>query len=352
MNNKSLYNISWQVSEEEYRKDSALSYSTIARYEREGFNNLDKLFDKVDSPSLTFGSAVDSIITGGMEEFNERFMVANTISVPDSIIKIVKKLFSIYKERIHSLEDISNDTIINITQEESYQLNWRPETRAKVIKEKGSEYYNLLYEAGNRVIIDNNTYQDVLKAVKTLKESKATEYYFKEDDIFDDTIKRYYQLKFKTTLNGIEYRCMLDGLIVNNRNKTIQPIDLKTSCKRNDREWDFHKHYLEWGYQIQNRLYFRILQDIISKDDVYKDYIILPYKDIIIFRGSDTPLVWNIPFTNTKGTLYLGKNKQIELRDPEEIGQELYYYLRTGVKMPNGINEFGDNNIEEYINKL
>ena len=40
---KSLYDISWKVSEEEYREDSALSYSTLARFEREGFNNLDKL---------------------------------------------------------------------------------------------------------------------------------------------------------------------------------------------------------------------------------------------------------------------------------------------------------------------
>ena len=76
MNKKSLKDISWLVTEDVYRADSALSYSTLARYEREGFNNLDKLFDKLETPSLTFGSAVDSIITGGQEEFNERFIVA------------------------------------------------------------------------------------------------------------------------------------------------------------------------------------------------------------------------------------------------------------------------------------
>lgn len=65
---KSLKEISWDVDEATYRADPALSYSTIARYEREGFNNLDKLFDKLDTPSLTFGRAVDSIITGGQPE--------------------------------------------------------------------------------------------------------------------------------------------------------------------------------------------------------------------------------------------------------------------------------------------
>ena len=37
---KSLYDISWKVNEEEYRSDQAYSYSTIARFNREGFNVL------------------------------------------------------------------------------------------------------------------------------------------------------------------------------------------------------------------------------------------------------------------------------------------------------------------------
>ena len=52
-----LADISWLVSEEEYRADPALSYSTLAKFAREGFNKIDTLFDKVESPSLTFGSA-------------------------------------------------------------------------------------------------------------------------------------------------------------------------------------------------------------------------------------------------------------------------------------------------------
>ena len=39
---RSLKDISWNISEEDYRKDPALSYSTLARFYREGFNNLNK----------------------------------------------------------------------------------------------------------------------------------------------------------------------------------------------------------------------------------------------------------------------------------------------------------------------
>lgn len=352
MNRKSLKDISWSVSEETYRADPALSYSTLARYERDGFNNIDKLFDKIETPSLVFGSAVDAIITGGQEEFDERFMVAEFPSTPDSITKMVKSLFSQYGDSYRSLITIPDDAIIKETEYQSYQMNWKPETRAKVIKEKGADYYNLLFIAGSKTILDTQTYQDVCNAVDALKTSEATKFYFADNNPFEPNIERFYQLKFKATLNGIDYRCMFDELVIFHDTKEIQPLDLKTSCKRLAREWNFPIHYVEWNYQIQNRLYVRILQEVISKDEYFKDFKILPYKDIIIFRGSGTPLVWGIPFTFERGTLYFGKNNQIEMRDPEDIGKELSSYLTSRPKVPMGINETDSNDLEDWLNKL
>ena len=349
---KSLYDISWQVSEKEYRADPALSYSTLARYEREGFNNLDKLFDRIETPSLTFGSAVDSIITGGQEEFDERFMVAEFPPTPDSITKMVKSLFSQYGDSYRSLITIPDDAIIKETEYQSYQMNWKPETRAKVIKEKGADYYNLLFIAGSKTILDTQTYQDVCNAVRALKESKSTQFYFAEDNPFEPDIERFYQLKFKACLEGIDYRCMFDEIVIFHDTKEILPIDLKTSCKLSDKEWDFPKHYVEWNYQLQNRLYVRILQDNILRDDYFKDFKILNYRDIIVFKGNNTPLVWEVPFTFEKGTLTFGKYNQIEMRDPFEIGKELHHYLTSRPKVPMGINETGSNDLRKWINTL
>jgi hypothetical protein len=352
MDRKSLRSISWDVSEETYRADPALSYSTLARYEREGFNNLDKLFDRLETPSLTFGSAVDSIITGGQEEFDERFMVAEFPSTPDSITKMVKSLFSQYGDSYRSLITIPDDAIIKETEYQSYQMNWKPETRAKVIKEKGADYYNLLFIAGSKTILDTQTYQDVCNAVRALKESKSTQFYFAEDNPFEPDIERFYQLKFKACLEGIDYRCMFDEIVIFHDTKEILPIDLKTSCKLSDKEWDFPKHYVEWNYQLQNRLYVRILQDNILRDDYFKDFKILNYRDIIVFKGNNTPLVWEVPFTFEKGTLTFGKYNQIEMRDPFEIGKELHHYLTSRPKVPMGVNETGLNNLIHWLNLL
>jgi hypothetical protein len=63
-----------------------------------------------------------------------------------------------------------------------------------------------------------------------------------------DNLKSYekhYQLKFKATLNGVDYRCMPDLLAVDHENKVIYPIDLKTSSHA---EWDFFDSFVQWNY--------------------------------------------------------------------------------------------------------
>lgn len=346
---KSLRDISWQVSEKEYRADPALSYSNLARYEREGFNNLDKLFDRIETPSLTFGSAVDSIITGGQEEFDERFMVAEFPSVPDSIVKIIKSLYKQYAGTYRSLLNIPDNSIIRETEDQNYQMNWKPETRAKVIKEKGTDYYNLLFVAGDRSIIDTQTYQDICNAVKALKESKSTQLYFANDNPFEPDIERLYQLKFKGEFNGVKYRNMADLIIVNHKEKWVKPVDLKTSSHT---EWDFYKSFVDWRYDIQARLYWAIIRQNMDKDEYFKDFKLLNYDFIVVNKRTLTPLVWNCPFTQAQGTLKFGKNDQIEMRSPFEIGEELNSYLTSRPKVPIGISETGANDLRDWLNEL
>ena len=348
MQKKSLFDISLQISEEEYRKDKALSYSTLARYEREGFNSLDKLFDKIDTPSLTYGSCVDSLITGGEEEFNDRFMVAEYPSIPDSIITIVKELFQWCHTTNNTLSSIKDDFIIQIASKYNYQNNWKPETRAKVIKEKGEDYYKLLYLAGDKTIIDTQTYQDVLKAVETLRTSEATKWYFAPNNPFED-VERFYQLKFKACLDGVEYRCMSDLIIVKHDTKEIFLIDLKTSSHT---EWDFHISFKDWNYFIQARLYYRIIKDTLSKDEYFKDFKIHDYRFIVVNKRTLTPLVWEYKDTTALGTLCYGSNKQFIVRDPFTIGKELSYYLDNKPVVPQGIKQNDLNDIRQWLNTL
>lgn len=344
-----LYDISWQVDEETYRADPALSYSTLAKFAREGFNKLDSLFDRLETPSLTFGSAVDSIITGGTSEFQSRFMVAEFPSIGDALVKIVKTLFESHYHTHRNLADIPDSVIIGYTEELKYQLNWKPETRARVIKEQGSEYYKLLYSAQDRTILDTDTYEQVVSAVDALHNSEATKFYFQPNNPFNERYWREYQLKFKATLDGIDYRCMADLLLVDHETKTIYPIDLKTSSHA---EWDFFKSFIEWRYDIQARLYWRIIRDNLDRHPEWKDYTLANYKFIVVNKWTLTPLVWEFSDTKSLVTLKYGKNQQIELEHPFAIAKRLKYYLDSHPQVPMGINKDIPNSIVSWLNTI
>ena len=344
---KELKDISWLVTEEEYRSDKALSYSTLAKYEREGFSNLEHLFDKTESPSLLLGSCVDSIVTGGKDEFDSRFMVADFPQLSDSIVEIIKALFENFRDTYHDINEIPDNIIIPYTTAYKFQLNWRPETRARVIKEKGYEYYSLMYLAKDRTIVSTEMYKDVLNMTDALKTSEATSFYFAPDNPFDD-VRRYYQLKFKASFNGINYRCMADLLLCNYSKKVIIPVDLKTSYKP---EYEFYKSFIDWGYDIQARLYYAIIRKNLDKDEYFKDFKLENYRFIVVNRKTLNPLVWVCPFTESHDTVRYGKEGK-ELRSPFVIGEELDYYLSSDSKVPVGINETGLNDIYEWINKL
>lgn len=340
---KSLKDISWQVSEEEYRADPALSYSTLSKYERTGFNGLSTLFDKIDTPSLTFGSAVDSIITGGEDEFNERFMVAEFPAIPDNVAEIVTKLFKSYSSIHSTLSEMSDAIILPFVGD--YQRNWKIETRINKIKELGNEYYKLLYLAGDKKILSTDTYNDVMNSVRALRENPSTRKYFAEDNPWD-SIERLYQLKFKANLNGVDYRCMGDLLVVDYQKEAIIPVDLKTSSKP---EWDFFKSFADWRYDLQGRLYWRIIRDNLDRDPYFKNFTLHDYRFIVVNRNTLTPLVWK--FTQTKEVGQLSyKDHKLNFRDPEVIGKELHDYLTNNSTVPKGINVEGENDLDYWLN--
>lgn len=347
---KSLKTLSWDVPEEEYRKDPAISYSTLSTFLEGGYEAIKNPKEMV-SPSLTFGSAVDAILTGGMDEFNNRFVVINGPNISSTMVNIVKSLFQIYSSIYISLSDIPDDAILTILDKLEYQKNWKPVTRIKDVREKGSEYYDMLYLCEGKTVLNKITYDEVCSCVRAIKTSKSTAKYFSDDfDNSDDMIEHLYQLKFKIPLeNGIIYRCMIDKLIVNHRTKVIQPIDLKTSSTP---EWDFYKSFVKWNYQIQNRLYYRILRKIISEDDYFKDFFIEDFIDIVVSKYTLCPLVWKCSFTKNYGDLTFGKRSQIYMKDPETIAAELMYQIRNESQTPIGIVTDGYNHLEDWLNNI
>ena len=345
MNRKSLKDISWQVEEPVYRQDPALSYSILAKFEREGFEHLNTLFDKVDSPSLLFGSCVDCLLTDGDKAFQEQYYVSDIPSMKPSVEPVVKAVYERFKNSYTNINDILDSDLMPIISEFKYQPGWKNETRCKSIRQEGQQYYQTMFMAGDKTIVTQNMYNKVFACVRALKDSIQTAIYFKDNDPFED-VERFYQLKFKDTLNGIPYRCMMDLAIVNHKEKCIIPCDLKTSGHR---EYDFPISFLQWRYDLQARLYWRLLRKAMDKDEYFKDFTLKEYRFIVVNNiDNPVPLVWNFRQTQALGDITI--NGKI-CRDPERIGEELTYYLQESPAVPMGINLSSTNNIEEWFDR-
>lgn len=338
---KELSQISWQVPESEYRADPALSYSTLSRFEREGFNKLDHLFDKISTPSLTEGSMVDCLITASQEEFNELYYVADFPSIGDKEKAVADSLFERYHSSCEIFSYIPSDAVLAVANEQEFQKNWKNETRVRVLSERIAMYYNLKIQAGDKTVVDRATYDKVAAMVQALKTSPATQGYFADNDPMSP-IRRYYQLKFKAKFDNVTYRCMADLLICDFEDKKIIPVDLKTSGHT---EWDFQDSFETWNYMIQARLYWRIIKANLQNDPYFKDFTLEDYRFIVVNKNTLTPLVWKFPLTKSIGTL-VDKKEGKEYRDPFEIGKELQGYLNLRPQVPNGIDKDGINIID------
>jgi hypothetical protein len=142
---------------------------------------------------------------------------------------------------------------------------------------------------------------------------------------------------------------MMDLAVCNYKEKIIYPCDLKTSSHY---ESEFYKSFIDWNYQIQARLYWRILRDCMDKDGFFKDFKLADYTFIVVNKWTLTPLVWEFDKTRAIGTLQFGKNNQIELEHPFKIASDLKFYLDNHPQVPLGIEKDKPNNIVKWLNTI
>lgn len=362
---KSLADISWQVTEPVYRADPALSYSTLAKYERSGrFDSIPSLYEKVSTPSLTFGSLVDCLMTGSAQDFNDQFLVAEFPKLSDALLLITQTLFAKYGKPVDEVDDMFGDAHQYLSVDEIPDADisavgkqcdfWANDkwdnVRAKKIKEGGiGEYYKLLVLADGKEVISQQDVDDAYAAVEALRTSDNTAFYFAPNNTEVDGIERLYQLKFKgeDPIRHTQFRCMADCIVVDYNNKTIQPVDLKTSFHK---EWEFHKSFVDWRYDLQARLYWRLIKQNIEKDEFFKDFALLPYKFIVVNRTTLQPQAWDFPLTKAEGLIRIEtiRNGVYLWRDPYVIGEELAYYLSNPeCKVPREMSK--SNNIVDFL---
>lgn len=283
-----LQETSLNLPEKEYHEYPCLSFSALQKFDREGYESLNTLFDQESTPSLTFGSLVDCLITQNRTEFNERFAIADLPALSETMQTIVNHLLSERQEKQFAL--IPDNVLVDAANIYEYYKKWKDETRVNKIRESCSAYYNFLKANEGKQLIAKTDYEDAQKAVETLKSSNLTGPYFRENTEFD-VLERIYQLQLisEEPLSGIKFKGMLDLVIIDHDHKVIYPCDLKTTKSI----YSFEESFYKYRYYLQASMYVTLLRDTIAKScPELQEYMIAPYRFIAIDRNAFQPIVF------------------------------------------------------------
>lgn len=283
-----LKDVSLNLTEKEYHALPVLSQSALGTYDREGYSAVATLFDPISSPSLTYGSMVDCLMTRSEEDFNNEFVVANIQSVSEAVQAIINNLAMTHKEKQLCL--VPEEDIVAATIEVGWYKNLKPATRVAKIYDQGSAYYDFIKAHPDQEYVSQQDVDDAKKAVELLKTHVNTAKYF-SDNPFNNT-EVLYQLQFKEEDNGIPFKGMLDLVVIDHKNKRVYPCDLKTTKSI----YTFEESFYKWRYYIQAAMYTDLLAKAMNKVPELAEYAIMPYRFIVIDRNVFLPVVfvWNV----------------------------------------------------------
>ena len=302
-------------NEKEYRDDPAIHYSQLSALA--SHPNLLTVQEKEDKDYFDFGSMVDSILLE--ESFNKKFTIVDEKSFPsESIRKIIKQCVD--HALVHRIDffDEMEAKAIEIARENGMGgKTWKDERIFKDLKEKGSKYFYTLSGARGKTLVSKKDHQQATKLVTTLQENRFTSKYFKASK--DVELKP--QFGIKTMYRGFECKCLFDMLIIDNKNKVIIPVDLKTT---GDDVRNFPKSFLKFKYYIQAGLYKEILQASI-KEMGYENYKILSFRFIVINSKGGEPIIYPVNDSQHQACLKGGwvKNGMYKFKGVNQLIEEL-----------------------------
>lgn len=333
-----IKNIGLNITEPEYRALPRYSQSQVCKYAKEGFKCIAHLNDKISSPSLTFGSAVDCLLTGTPEEFKEGFVVNKSINISNSLKQIAQFLFDNYKEPWETYDDgLLSEVAVSL----NYYANDKYKNyRIKNIRKEVPPYYELLFKIEGKTILTEEEYLDALNCKNTLCNHPVLSKYFVKPKAKDTHIELVHQLILQGEYDNIPIKGMLDIVYVDHNSKVIYPIDLKTTSKN---EYDFCYSFLQWNYQCQAEMYVYLLKQNIEKYPELRYYTIAEFQFLPINRRTLQPMLW----LYNPNLMLDPKYKSI---DWKKALKELHCIVSTNRQVPLDCSLEHSNNIVECLN--
>ena len=309
---------------EEYVKtleDHKLSHSSLNLLDYSPSFYREHILNPKDEDTTYFrkGSAVDCLLTEP-REFDKRYVLC-TVEAPGGMMGEFVKIY------LHNInrDDIDEDT----RRKEAYIASGFKIKYESVIKKfeapEIQEYVKFTIENKDKTLLSREEMSQTINMVNMLQRCVITEEYFKADHDLRETKNQVeFEMPWKTK-SGKEYiiRGILDKVIIDHKNKTVQAVDLKTTGKP---VYSFPNSYIKYAYYRQAAIYQRWVQGT-------WDYEVLPFKFVVAETAcNNKPLVFEV----SKKDLEIGTNGGFSkstgkrMKGFAELIEEVEWHQRTG----------------------
>ena len=353
---KSLREYTMNLPEQAYHEFPAWSYSMIADYAKNGFAALATIHDiKQPTPSMEFGSLFDSILTHGRGALDEYVVSTTELDIAPAEKEVMDKLLAKHLESNY-VDLVSNhldDLNAVIESCESFCSKYKKYETRYLKLNAVSNYYNM--RATGKKIVSKADWDDAVQMALCFRNTPSLNSLFGTKDTED---KEYiYQAQFLVRFKmsdgkDVAVKCMFDLIVVDHKNKTIQPVDLKTSTVP---AYSFAENFVKFRYDLQAAVYVDVLEIKLTEIPEYKDYTILPFMFVDISRSDKIPVryVYN-PTAEDQvlGFTYTIKDKTYKCRHWTTLLCEIIDYEDSKAVVPNGISLEEPNDILTAISRL
>jgi len=289
-----------------YYNDKAISQSQLTNLASGPKYFKNKLEYKLESDALTLGSIVDIMLTE-----------------PDNLYEIY--VVNEYTKPTGQLGEYIDAIFKGFSEEEAYNIAGFKQKKIDAVKElfKSDEcqnYYKFLLSSKDKKVISKEEYDKANKIVTSLLTNRFTSKYFNCDDTECLT-----QLELYWKYKDFDCRSRLDIVKINHKDKTILPIDVKTSGKST---YNFLESIIRFRYDLQASFYTEALQWYIDNKEEYKGYKLLPF--LFIVEHTDYPGLPLI-YECTEKDIYCGKfggttKTGVRLKGFDELIEDLKWY--------------------------
>lgn len=288
----------------------SLSFSRLSDFDRNGPKALEKR-TITKSHALMIGSLVDDMINENINinDIYYRFDGQKPSATLGKLTNIILDNYNQLPSKQKVLEIVKNNNFWSSTKDEE-------KLKLKYDDTQFWDYLKSMYNSKGRIVVTTPDFilaDELSIIVKTHNFTKH---------IFEKRNKKqiYYQQQFEITYNGIILKGIIDIIIVDNKNKTITLIDLKTG---KDDSLDFINSFIKYRYYLQESIYIKAFESICKSLNLNPElYTLKPFNFLYISKSERVPLLYEVPekwhnaalngFTTSYGYEYRGLNKLIE----------------------------------------